>query len=545
MNMPMEMISTDPIMVEKSIRRDTIRVLTSSNAGRIVPVAVIPMLREDRVSTSRIRLGVEMMETVELLENGINVTAYAHFVPHLALDRFKSMDELNRSYQGVAGAGGSVIPYFQTMTYDRNADFWRTLGIHAVQGATVNAAPVEYYNEIVNFRRRSRSEKLALRTALDTTLAPAFWKHSDLQHIVPDFDQAMIDGEVTLNLSGNLPLSATQANIIRVNTANGARAVQSSNGTVFSTGTTAFGASQLANGGVNAAIDPQGSLQADLSAITAQLGSQGVKLSLSNIELAKKTAAFAQMRQRFAGIGDDALIDLLMEGIRVPDEAMKQPILLDKKSTLIGYNRRWATDAANLSKDVATGETFLELTLRTPPMNTGGAIIITVEVVPEQLFERRADVFVNTTSPANLPNFMRDFLDPEKVALVRNSYVDVLHATPNGTFGYAPLNHEWNRDLVRIGGKFQRGLTDTFNEDRQRMWTVEQLNPALTADFYMCSTLHQKVFADQVAHAFEYKLRGEFEIIGNTVFGKGLIEKANNDFAEIDVQVDKTRIVQS
>lgn len=527
--LPMEMIPTEPITVEKSIRRDTLRVLTSSNAGRIVPVGVIPLLREDRVSTSRIRLAVEMMETVELLENGINVTAYAHFVPHLALERFKSMDELNRSYQGVAGAGGSVIPYFQTMTYDRNAEIWKTLGIHAVQGATVNAAPVEYYNEIVNFRRRARSEKLTLRSALDTTLAPAFWKHNDLQHIVPDFDQAMIDGEVTLQFaSAQLPVRGLAV----TGTANvPAGYTDAGNGASITTNALAHSATMFV-------------LNTALPKVYAELGAQGVKLSLSNIELAKKTAAFAQMRERFAGIGDDALIDLLMEGIRVPDEALKQPILLDKKSTLIGYNRRWATDGANLSKDVATGETFLDMTLRTPPMNTGGAIVITVEVVPEQLWERRADVFVNTTNPANLPNFMRDFLDPEKVAVVKNSYVDVLHATPNGTFGYAPLNHEWNRDLVRIGGKFQRGLTDTFNEDRQRMWAVEQLNPTLTADFYMCTNLHQKVFADQVAHAFEYKLRGEFEIIGNTVFGKGLIERANNDFAEIDAQIDKTRITQ-
>lgn len=77
------------------------------------------------------------------------------------------------------------------------------------------------------------------------------------------------------------------------------------------------------------------------------------------------------------------------------------------------------------------------------------------------------------------------------------------------------------------------------------MWVVEQLNPALTADFYMCTNLHQKVFADQLAEAFEIKARGEFEIVGNTVFGKGLIEKANNDFAEIDAQIDKTRIVQA
>lgn len=533
-----EVIPTNPIDVEKTIRKDQVRVLTSCAAGRIVPVAYFPLLREDRVATTRLRVAVEMMETVELLENGINVTAYAHFVPHLALNRFMSMDELNRSYQGVPGAGGAVVPYFQTMTYDRAAPFWRTMGIHDVQGATVNAAPVEYYNEIVNFRRRARSEKLPLRTALDTTLAAAFWKNNNLAHIVPDFDQAMIDGEVSLNIAAaSLPVrglgiigTPTPAALtFRETSTTGTRTTQ---GGTPSTGPLlhSFGV-EFAAGGL-----PQ---------IFAELSGQNVKLSLSNIELAKQTAAFARMRERFAGIGDDALIDLLMEGIRVPDEALKQPILLDRKSTLVGYNRRYATDGANLSKDVATGETFVDLTFRTPPMNTGGAIMITLEIVPEQLWERRADPFVRTTNPNQLPNFMRDFLDPEKVSVVRNSYVDVLHSTPNGTFGYAPLNHEWHRDFVRVGGKFQRGLTDTFVEDRQRMWVVEQLNPSLTADFYLASTLHNKVFADTLADPFEVKAMGELQIVGNTVFGKGLVERANNDFAEIDAQIDKTRIVQA
>lgn len=542
MNSEMEMIPTDAISVEKSIRTDSVRVLTSGNAGRILPVAYFPVLREDRVSSGKLRVAVEMTETVELLENAISVTAYVHFVPHLALDRFKSMDELNRSYQGVAGAGGSVIPYFQTMTYDRNAAFWKTLGVHDVQGATVNAAPVEYYNEIVNFRRRSRSEKLTLRSALDTTLAAGFWRHNDLAHIVPDFDQAMMDGEVTLNIaSAMLPVRGLG---FFTAAANGTPVANRTAREAGSTGTATYPLSVTSGDGANAvAVRVTGSTLATARAdVFAELASQNVKLSLSNIELAKKTAAFAQMREKFAGIGDDALIDLLMEGIRVPDEALKQPILLDRQSTMIGYNRRWATDAANLSKDVTTGETFLDLSFRTPPLNTGGAIFVTLEIVPEQLWERRADTFVRTTSPSALPNFMRDFLDPEKVSIVQNGYVDVLHGTPAGTFGYAPLNHEWNRDLVRVGGKFQRGLTDTFSEDRQRMWTVEQLNPALTQDFYLCTSLHQKVFADQLADGFEIKARGAVEFIGNTVFGKGLVERSNNDFSEIDVQIDKSRL---
>lgn len=96
-----EVISTSPIQTEKSVRGDEIRALTSCRAGRVVPVAYIPLLREDRVSKGSIRLSLKMAETIHPLMNAVNVTAYAHFVPFFAFERFTGMDAFNRSYQGV------------------------------------------------------------------------------------------------------------------------------------------------------------------------------------------------------------------------------------------------------------------------------------------------------------------------------------------------------------------------------------------------------------------------------------------------------------
>lgn len=554
-----EVVPTNPIVVQKTIRHDNLRVQTSSHAGKTVPLAFVPVHREDRVSRGNMRVRIGMGETAEMLLNAIHVSVYAHFIPFLAFERFKGMDDFNRSYQGIPETvGGSPIPFFTTINFDPAAEIWKTLGKHAKSGTAVNAAVIEAYNTLVNFRRGARSQKLPKRTLLDTTLAPAFWHHSSLAHIVSDFDQAMIDGEVNLQFAtAHIPLSAAAANVVRINAATGGKAVVSASGAlnVSAAGQPSFNGSGdlIVKGGTSnlptsltGAYDPNGTLQAVLTGITAELSAQGVKLSLSNIELAKKTAMFAQLRANYAELGEDHLIDLLMEGIRVPDEALKQPILLDRKTTIMGYSRRYATDAGNLAESVTNGETFVDLSIRTPPMNTGGIILITCEVVPEQLFERRADCFLETTDPNKLPAFVRDFLDPEKVSIVKNGYVDVNHSTPDATFGYAPLNHEWNRDLVSVGGKYYRPSSDaTFVEDRQKIWSVEQLNPTLTADFYLATNLHQKVFADQVAHAFEYTARGDFEIIGNTQFGKGLQEKANNDFAEVAAQVDQSRIVQA
>jgi predicted Rdx family selenoprotein len=212
---------------------------------------------------------------------------------------------------------------------------------------------------------------------------------------------------------------------------------------------------------------------------------------------------------------------------------------------MIGFNQRYATDGANLDKSATNGMATIDMSFRTPAMNTGGVIMITAEIVPEQLWERKKDYFLYTTDPDTLPNYLRDVLDPEAVAVIKNNHADVNHATPDGTFGYAPLNHEWQRDAVNVGGKYYRPANDAFDEDRAKIWTAEQTSPSLNEDFYLCSNLHKKVFADQVSDSFEITCLSDMQIVGNTVFGAGLQETdATSDYDTITSQVDSSRIVK-
>ena len=113
-----ELIPNSPISIQKSRRSAKGRVLTSGDAGKILPLKYEWLHREDGVQSGKIRMNVEMMETSEMLMNGVGVTLYAHFVPMLAFDRFNgSMDELNRSYKKQNGAAGSVIPFFEKNKY--------------------------------------------------------------------------------------------------------------------------------------------------------------------------------------------------------------------------------------------------------------------------------------------------------------------------------------------------------------------------------------------------------------------------------------------
>jgi len=515
-----DVVPAYPVQVQKSLRTDDKVTLTSGNAGKVIPISYVPLLREDRLSSGRMRLNFEMAETAEMLMNAINVTVYAHFIPHLAHSRFAGMDDLNRSYMGKDYDDGRSPPaFFEQHAYSRDAEIYSALGLHWREGENVNATIVQAYNELINFRYRAYSNNLPQRGLLDTTLAACPWKNTHMAHIVPDFDQAMIDGEVPLNISGGGSLISESYK-------------QHQTYPSYLTGPAQTTAAILENG------------KYVWNDISVEMANDGITVSLANLELAKKTAAFARLRSQYEGLEDDHIIDLLMQGIRVPEEQQRQPILLDKKSTIFGYAKRHATDAANLDKSVTTGQTFVDLNMRYPETNTGGIILITAEVVPEQLFERKKDYYLAPITPDDLPNWQVDELYPEKVTVVPNEHVDVDHDSPDLTFGYAPLNHQWKRNSYSIGGKYFRPEVDApFDEDRQRIWANESPNPTLTEDFYLATNLHHKVFADQNSDAFEIAGQARFEIVGNTVFGKGL-QEASDNYDKIMETVDTTRITQ-
>lgn len=532
-------MKTTPIPVQRTTRTAEQRVLTSLPAGKMVPLAVIPLLREDSITGGQFRVGVEMKETVELLMNSVNVRLMAYLVPKLALERFDGLDSINRSYEGIPDTdGGSVIPWFETVAAAApgvNKILYH-LGKHARLGTMINTEYTEAYNVIWNFRAANRSPDITPRTRLQMDLAPGFWNHQTFAHVVPDFDQAIIDGEVALNVvnskmpvrgfgqtNGNTPASTTivEADGL-VKTAPGYK-IYSPTDPAPVAGQAQFGVLSHLVGTTNA---PD---------VWAELQDNGITVSLSNIEMARKTQAFANLRRQYSGHSDEYIIDLLMDGITIPDQSWKHPILLADNSTVIGMSKRYASDGASLTESVVNGMTMVDLRFSCPRVPMGGCVMIVCEIAPEQLFERQKDPYLHATDVDDLPQFLRDTLDPEKVVVVKNDYVDIDHDTPDATFGYAPLNHEWAKSQPHIGGKFFRPTVDAaFDEDRQRIWAVETQNPVLSEDFYLVTAMHYKPFVvtDLNIDPFEALLRGNATIRGNTIFG-GLLVEATNDYAEV------------
>lgn len=524
-----------PIAVPKTTRNHDVRVLTSLPAGRMVPVLAVPLLREDQLRGSRLRLSFESMETAEILMNAINVKVRAHLVPHLAFERFSGMDELNRAYEGLPNQeGGPVTPYIVKEAYNPvGNDIMKYLGKHAKTGTYVNTAYVEAYNTLWNWLARNRSEDLPQRAINTKTLAPAFWMHGQFDHIVPDFDQAVIDGAAPLTTAtGYAPVTGIGT---MYSGAGGAQAgVRESDGTLHNYAKTFDGN--------NLKIEQQQIAGTWWPHIRAELDAAGLTLSLANIELARKTQAFARLRAQYTGLTEEYLVDLLMDGISVPEQSWRQPILLGEKATIFGMAKRYASDGANLTESVVNGATFVDLIVSTPPVPCGGVVLVTVEILPEQLFERHRDPYLMTTDVSGLPQYLRDTLDPEKVEVVTGGMIDSDHDTPDATFGYAPLNHWWNIAQPCIGGIFHRPEVDApFDEDRQRLWAVEQQNPQLGEDFYISTNIHTKPFVVTNRDPFEVIVRGQCIITGNTVFGGALVE-GSHDYEEVLAEAPRERI---
>lgn len=534
----------EPIPTPKTTRMQDVRALTSLPAGRVVPLLAVPLLRMDAVRRMELRFSFEMMETVQLLMNAVTVDVKAYLVSNLALDRFDGPDALNRSYSGIAVEGLSVVPFVETQVATAPGInlIHKYLGNHYKTGESINTIIDEAYNQVWNFRARNRSQDLALRTRLQNDLAPAFWKHQQFRNVVPSFDQAIIDGEVPMNIvSQNIPVTGIG---FKTSTSG-----QQASISVKETGNVSATYANASPAHVTDSVYVKKTSSATANAVPeifAQMQAGGITVSLSNIELARKTQAFALLKEEFQGITDEYIIDLLMSGIEVPEQAMNQPILLGQNSTIFGMSKRYATDSANLTDSVVNGATFMDLTVRTPIIPYGGVILVTAEILPEQLFERQRDPLMFVGNVAGFPDYLRDTLDPEKVEIVQNAQIDAAHATPAGTFGYAPLNHKWMMQQTKIGGRFYRPdpASTTNDEDRQRIWAVETVNPTLAADFYIATNINTKPFVVTNQDPFECVTRGVALIEGLTVFGGALIESTGS-YDEVMAKAPQTRLPTS
>lgn len=516
--------------------------MTSGRAGKVLPLDYIPLLRGDSAS-GRFVASFDLAEMPKPLMNACMVKVMAWFVPKSAHPQFSGYDEFMHSYQGktiraLGQPDRAPPPFFAqfpdttTLNNFKGGKFAKTMGLHLqntfAQGH--NADLVDAYNLIWNFRAASHSSRIDLRPFVGEdannamTLARAFWGSNPMRHIVPDYERALLLGNLDLDVqAGQIPIS----------------------------GLSFVGGDDYANRNANMAatagivsINGGGaSVNIDMDDLYAQMGGETVGVTLADIDKARVAQAMARLRASMAGNditgydADDVAVAELMQGFKVPEEFFRRPWLLDSKTTMFGMSERHATDGANLDASVSKGRAAVELNLNVPAQDTGGVILITAEIVPEQLFERQGDPWLYIDNVSEFPDALRDIQRPEPVDLVPNWRIDAAHTTPSGLYGYEPMNAKWDRQFTRLGGVFkQDDPLNPFVESRSGIWQANVVDPVFDANHYLCpAELPHTVFSDTLADAAEIAFRHNVVVRGLTQIGDVLIE-ANDDFATVTAE---------
>lgn len=519
-------MDTDPIPVVRQTRAIEVWEVTTLKPGKFAPVAAIPLLREDSIQGT-IPFAVDMRETYEFLINRTNLRVTSVFVPHLSHERFeKNPTFFHKSYQGeIPMTGKTVIPFVRTavMASVATDEIAKSLGLIIKDGAAYNTAYHEAYISTWNFLARQRSKDITPKLLSSTALAPAFWGENNMSEIVPDFDDALIAGEVPLTVvTGRFPVSGLG---VKGASTTGTNLIKETDAVA----TTAYARQWDPVAGAGTVLVREKGTTGYPDVYT-EMQTNGIKVSLANLEQAKKLVSWARLREKYEGHSDEWIIDTLMQGFHIEDQEFMQPIVLDQVTVPFRQALRFSTDHDNMDSKATNGVATGSVHVHVPPNTYGGVVMIFAEVVPDQLFERQPDPYLSATSVDDFPNYFKDAVDPMPVEKVLNKHVDALHATPDGLFGYARKNWRWLKWPKRVGGDLWSMVTGTVTtEARREIWPTDVANPKLSEEFYLATTLGVTPFIDTTRMQFKMTLRGMVAITGLTIIGAVHESEANYD----------------
>lgn len=516
-------MGTTALSFQNSRRVDAGALMSSGRAGLANLHGYIPLLRGDSLSGS-VSIDVELAEMPRPLLNGVTASISVWFVPKSAHPKFNGMDEFRASYQGeqitaVGQAPRDPAAFFDTAGADlRNemkyGPLFRNAGIHFSTVGGWNTDLVDAYQIVHNFRQAAYSSKLPFRKyavemtdpATEFAPAPAFWPPGQFSAVVPDYERALVVGELDLDMSaGAVPVLTRGAPDQADNT------VASNNDQVYLNSVT------------------------ESNQLIAEVMGTTLTTSLSDIDSARKAQAFAKYRSRLAGnettgFSDaDTMVAEMMQGFSVPAEEFNRPWLLASSRVPFGFSQRYSTDSTALDVSVSQAVAQAQLSITVPKNDVGGCVIVLVEVLPDRVYERALDPTFSYLSVSDLPDALRDVQRVEPVDIVTNGRLDAVHTDPTGLYGYEPMNNVWNRQFTRLGGDyFNPTPGGPWTEARSAIWAAEVIDPTYTQDQFLAPLdFPHDVFSDPTASAYTVVARHSATIVGLTQIGDVVVE--NND----------------
>lgn len=458
--------------------------LLSCSQGELVPVGLTEVLPGDTIQQATSAL-VRVSPLLSPVMHPVHVRIHHWFVPHRLVWNNGEDDSWESFITG--GPDGMDASTFPTITFGGGsgaavgslADY---LGVPTgVNNIEVSALPFRAYALIFNewYRDQDLVTPLVIDktggadTTTNTTLQNSAWEKDYFTSARPWTQKGPA---VSIPLSGDAPLSATEAPVVGLNTditfsneSDGtARIFRTQNSSTIRTG---LGSQPSADGDARWGAT---ALEADLTGIEADLS--GVTAAdVNDLRLAFALQRYEEARARYGSRYTEYLRYL---GVRSSDARLQRPEYLGGGKQTIQFSEVLATAETGTSVDVGDlkghGIGAVRSNRYRRFFEEHGYVLTFMTVKPKTVY---AQGLFRHWNRRTKEDFWQRELQHIGQQEVLNKEVYAGAASPNGVFGYQDRYDEYRRTESRIGGEFRSTLN---------FWHMARIfgsEPALNADF--------------------------------------------------------------
>lgn len=449
-------------MAKKSIQNLSHYKPMSFNMGQLVPIGCYDVVPGDVIDHD-IGAFIRCMPLATPPMSGVDIDTYAFFCPdRLVFDESEEfhtggddgLEEPVRPYFVIPETGyevGSTMDYYNYPTNYTDED-----GNAVINGAglEVDAKPIRGRNLIFNtyFRDSQLQPELAVSTAsgaggpdtiTDLSMVNVNWKRDYFTTARP---QAQLGPDVYLPLTGNAPVQLTG------DTPYPEQLSRNLSGALMGNGDLLVNASgQLENSGTRTVLDPNGTLEADLSSVTA--------FDIRDLREASAVQRFLEFNNIFGGRYWEQIRARF--GAPILDSRLQEPEFLGSGSATMQFSEVLSTAGQDGTEGVGDmaghGMSVLKANRFRRSVPEHGYVHIFMVVRPKAIYMQGCPRMYSRKTRF-------DYLLPEFQHLgdqiVRNKEIYANHPDPDGAFGFNPMYEEYRTMTSSVHGHFRTDMND-------------------------------------------------------------------------------------
>jgi hypothetical protein len=410
---------------------------TTFNMGELVPVQVQEAIEGDSWQGSTSLL-IRVAPTNAPVMHPVTVRVHHWFVPSRLL--WTSWEDFRTG--GVDGNNADTIPQTASITHAQGT-LTNYMGCPtASSGYTVNALPVRAYNMIYNEYYRDQDVITAVSED-STSVQKIAWEKNQF---TTARSTAQRGTEVSLPLGTVAPVDYKSGvgnpNIVRNSSDD---SVVTSTITLGSETTTGY--LESTGGNPNVFLDPNGTLEADLSTATAA--------TINDLRVAFATQNFMEIRQKYGANYVDYLSYL---GITGQDNRLQRPEYLGGGKQTIAFSEVIATAETGTSVDVGDmkghGIAAVKSNKFRKFIPEHGYILTLVSVRPKTIY---ASGLPKMWTRTDKEDFFTKELERIGQVEIENRELYIDDSAPTDTFGWGSRYHDYREGRSYVSGEMAPG----------------------------------------------------------------------------------------